>query len=361
MLAAPIMIALSRNCLGPAEEQAVVEVVRSGYLVQGLQVSAFEEAVRRRLGVKHAVACSSGTAAIHLALWALGIGPGDEVVVPALTFPAPANVTAALGATPVFADVEPDTWNVSPRTVAAVMSARTKAVVAVDQFGVPADIRGIAEVAECPVVEDAACALGSTLGEVPCGALGHLATLSFHPRKVVTTGEGGMVLCDDPELVEKAVARRNHGMSTQPPYAVAGLNYRMMEVAAAIGRVQIDRLDGFLETRRALAAVYAREVPLVRQAAPAGARVNHQTFGVLLPESATVADRDRVVATMRKKGVEAQILSFANQLLPAFAATAQSAPVAENVARRGIALPLHPAMSEEDAVQVARVLAEVLA
>jgi perosamine synthetase len=355
------MICLSRNCLGPREEQAVLEVLRSGFLVQGLQVAAFEETLRRRLGVTHAVACSSGTAALHLALWALGIGPGDEVVVPALTFPAPANVAAALGATPVFADVEPDTWNVSPRTVAAVMSARTRAVVAVDQFGVPADVRGIAEVAECPVVEDAACALGSSLGGVPCGALGHVATLSFHPRKVVTTGEGGMVLCDEPTLAEKFVARRNHGMTTQPAYAVAGLNYRMMEVAAAIGRVQLDRLDEFLDERRALAAVYAREVPLPRQAIPEGAAVNHQTYGVLLPVVATVEDRDRVVATMRKQGVEAQILSFANQLLPVFAASAQSAPVAESIARRGIALPLHPAMTGEDAVQVARVLAEVLA
>lgn len=355
------MIPLSRNCLGPREEQAVLEVLRSGFLVQGLQVAAFEEALRHRLGVTHAVACSSGTAALHLALWALGIGPGDEVVVPALTFPAPANVAAALGATPVFADVEPDTWNVSPRSVAAVMSARTRAVVAVDQFGVAADVRGIAEVAECPVVEDAACALGSSLGGVACGALGRVATLSFHPRKVVTTGEGGMILCEEPALVEKLVARRNHGMTTQPPYAVAGLNYRMMEMAAAIGRVQLDRLDDFLEARRRIAAVYAREVPLPRQAVPEGAVVNHQTFGVLLPGVATVEDRDRVVAAMRRKGVEAQILSFANQLLPAFAASAQSAPVAEDVARRGIALPLHPAMTEEDAVQVARVLAEVLA
>lgn len=356
-----MMIPLSRNCLGPLEEQAVLEVIRSGFLVQGLQVAALEEAMRRRLGVRHAVACSSGTAALHLALWALGIAPGDEVVVPALTFPAPANVAAALGATPVFADVEPDTWNVSPRSVAAVMSARTRAVVAVDQFGVPADVRGIALVADCPVVEDAACALGSSLGGAPCGALGPVATLSFHPRKVVTTGEGGMVLCGDAALVDKLVARRNHGMTTQPPYAVAGLNYRMMEVAAAIGRVQLERLDGFLEARRALAAVYAAHVPLPRQAVPEGATVNHQTYGVLLPEAVTIADRDRVVATLRRRGVEAQILSFANQLLPAFAATAQSAPVAEAIARRGIALPLHPAMTEEDARTVAGHLAEVLA
>lgn len=356
-----MMIPLSRNSLGPLEEQAVIEVIRSGFLVQGLHVSAFEEALRRRLGVKHAVACSSGTAALHLALWAMGIGPGDEVVVPALTFPAPANVTAALGATPVFADIEPDTWNVSPQSVAAVMSARTRAVIVVDQFGVPADVRGIAGVADCPVVEDAACALGSTLAGVACGALGPVATLSFHPRKVVTTGEGGMVLCGEAAMVEKLVARRNHGMSTQPPYAVAGLNYRMMEVAAAMGRVQLDRLDGFLEVRRTLAGVYDRLVPLTKQAVPEGATVNHQTYGVLLPEGTTVEDRDRIVATLRRSDVEAQILSFANHLLPAFAASGQKAPVAETIARRGIALPMHPAMSVEDAEQVAKVLAGILA
>jgi perosamine synthetase len=356
-----MIVPLSRNSLGPREEQAVLEVIRSGFLVQGLQVAAFEEALRRRLGVAHAVACSSGTAALHLALWALGIGPGDEVVVPALTFPAPANVTAALGATPVFADIEPDTWNVSPRSVAAVMSARTRAVIVVDQFGVPADVRGIAQLVDCPVIEDAACALGSSLGTTACGALGRIATLSFHPRKVVTTGEGGMILCSDAALVEKLVALRNHGMSTQPPYAVAGLNYRMMEVAAAIGRVQLDRMDGFLQARREIAAVYDAELTLPHQTAPEGALINHQTYGVLLPATVTFEDRDRVVAAMRKKEIEAQILSFANNLLPAFAASAQKAPVAEHVARRGIALPLHPAMTREDAARVVRALQEVLA
>lgn len=354
------MIPLSRNCIGPQEEAAVLEVLRSGFLVQGLQVAALELAIVKRLGATHAVAVSSGTAALHLALWSLGVGRGDEVVVPALTFPAPANVVAALGGTPIFADVEPDTWNVSPRTVAAVTGPRTKAVIAVDQFGVPADLRGIAAAISVPLVEDAACALGSSLDGRPCGTLAPIATLSFHPRKVVTTGEGGMVICEDRAFADRIVGLRNHGMALQPPYSAPGLNYRMPEVCGAIGRVQLERLDGFLEARATIAEIYATDLALVAQRAPAGATVNHQTYGVLLPEGCGVADRDRVVATLRSRGVEAQILSFANNLLPAFATSGQKAPVAESIAARGIALPLHPAMSREDAKKVVATLLEVL-
>ncbi|MBI2894594.1 MAG: DegT/DnrJ/EryC1/StrS family aminotransferase [Deltaproteobacteria bacterium] len=338
----------------------MLDVLRSGFLVQGLQVAAFEVAIVKRTGAAHAVAVSSGTAALHLALWSLGVGRGDEVVVPALTFPAPANVVAALGATPIFADVEPDTWNVSARTVGAVMGSRTKAVVVVDQFGVPADLPGIARAVSVPLIEDAACALGSSFDGRFCGALAPIATLSFHPRKVVTTGEGGMVLCEGQAFADRIVGLRNHGMAFLPPYSAPGLNYRMPEVCAAMGRVQLERLDGFLEARAAIAEIYASELELTTQRALPASRVNHQTYGVLLPEGTGVSDRDRVVVNLRSRGVEAQILSFANNSLPAFAPAGQKAPVAESIAARGIALPLHPAMSREDAKKVVATVREVI-
>ena len=210
------MIRLIIPEIGDEEVQAVSAVLRSGYLVQGKHVEDFEHRVAAFVGVKHAVAVSSGTAALHVALAALDIGPGDDVLVPDFTFPATANVVALLGATPVLVDVDPATFNTTADLLRPAITPRTKAIMPVHLFGQPAEMQPILDLAAehgLAVVEDAACALGALYHGRPCGSLGQLGCFSFHPRKVITTGEGGMIVTDDDALAERLRLLRNHGMA----------------------------------------------------------------------------------------------------------------------------------------------------
>lgn len=263
----PVMI----PWLGEEEAKAASDAVLSGWVAQGPRVAEFERAFAERVGAEHAVAVSSCTTALHLSLVALGLGPGDEVVVPSLSFIATANAVRYVGAKPVFADVDPATGNLTPATVDAVRTPRTKAVLVVHQGGVPADVHALR--ASCadwdlPLVEDAACAIGSTVGGKPVGHGALIAAWSFHPRKLVTTGEGGMVTTDDAEWAARLRRLREHGMnasaadrhaSNKPvleSYLEVGYNYRMTDVQAAIGLVQLGKLDAMIARRRELAARY---------------------------------------------------------------------------------------------------------
>jgi dTDP-4-amino-4,6-dideoxygalactose transaminase len=358
------MIPVMRPLLGSAESDAVAEVIASGWVAQGPKVAEFERRFADHVGAAEAVAVSSCTAALHLALYVLGVGPGDEVIVPSFSFIASANAVRYCGATPVFADVDPLTGNLSPDTVTPLLSGRTKAVMAVHQGGLPADVDALrAACGDVPVVEDAACAAGSTYRGRSVGAGALLAAWSFHPRKLLTTGEGGMVTTDDPALAARLRRLREHGMSVSAAdrhtsgkaiveqYLETGFNYRMTDIQAAIGIVQLGRLTDLVAGRRALARRYHEllaDVPGLRPVRdPDYGTTNYQAFWVLL-EDDVVSERNDVLAALAEAGVSARRGIMAAHLEPAYAdATPSPLPVTELLTARSIILPLHHELTHE--------------
>jgi len=353
------LIRLAKPWIGEDEQRAVAAVLESGQLVQGALVERFEQAVAALVGRRYAVAVSSGTAALQLALKVLSVGPGDEVLCPALSWPSPAHAVRVAGAKVRFVDVDADEWNSTEDGLRAARTGETKAAIVIDQFGNPARAAAVRDaLGALPIIEDAACALGSRFASGPCGSLGRVSCLSFHPRKILTTGEGGMCLTDDEDVAEKLRMLRNHGQ-LRGEFVVAAGNHRMTEIAAALGLAQLQRLDDIVARRRELAALYreglADAVPY--QSSPAGAESNFQTFGVILPQG---RDRNTVCDRMGERGVEAGRLSFAIHKLGSFAGSNASMPIAERVAARGLALPLFPQMRNAEAEEVTKVLLGVL-
>lgn len=353
------MIRLAKPWIGEDEQRAVASVLESGQLVQGALVERFEQAVAAMLGRRYAVAVSSGTSALQIALRALRIGPGDEVLCPALSWPSPAHAVRMAGAKVRFVDVDQSEWNSSPEALRAARTSDAKAAIVIDQFGNPARAEEIRDaLGALPIIEDAACALGSRFASGPCGTLGKVSCLSFHPRKVLTTGEGGMCLTDDEDLAEQLRMLRNHGL-LGGVFVVAAGNSRMTEIAGALGLVQLGRLDEIVSRRRQLAALYREALvgEIDCQDTPEGADSNYQTFGVILPQG---YERDAVREKLRDRGVEAGILSFAIHKLGSFAGNEASLPIAEHIAARGIALPLYPQMRNTEVEEVVRSLRGVL-
>ncbi|UCF46429.1 MAG: DegT/DnrJ/EryC1/StrS family aminotransferase [Myxococcales bacterium] len=353
------MIRLAKPWIGEDEQRAVAAVLESGQLVQGPLVERFEQAVAALVGRQHAVAVSSGTSALQLALRALQVGTGDEVLCPALSWPSPAHAVRVAGAKVQFVDVDQDEWNSSGLALRAARTGDTRAAIVIDQFGNPARAEEIRDgLGALPIIEDAACALGSRFTNGPCGSLGRVSCLSFHPRKILTTGEGGMCLTDDDDIAEKLRMLRNHGQ-LRGEFVVAAGNSRMTEIAAALGLAQLQRLDDIVARRRALAGLYREALggKLDLQSTPAGAESNYQTFGVILPQG---YDRNVVREKLRERGVEAGLLSFAIHKLGSFAGSDASLPIAEHIAARGIALPLYPQMRNAEVDEVVRSLRGVL-
>jgi perosamine synthetase len=366
--------------LGEEEAQAAAEAVRSGWVAQGPRVAAFERAFADHLGVPHAVAVSSCTTALHLAMIGAGVGPGDEVVVPSLSFIATANAVTYVGAVPVFADVDPATGNLTPDTVAEVLTGRTKAVVAVDQGGVPVDldaIRARVEPSGATVVEDAACGAGSTYRGRPVGAAAEIAAYSFHPRKLLTTGEGGMVTCHDAELAARLRRLREHGMSVSAAdrhtaaggasvvetYDEIGFNHRMTDIQAAVGLVQLGKLPAMVARRRELAARYRTLLgPLADRmvaADPAHGTGNHQACWLLLPDGAP--DRTEVLARLAAAGVSARRGIMAAHLEAPYKGTARvPLPATELITHRSLILPLFHTLTEQQQDTVAAALREAV-
>jgi perosamine synthetase len=370
-----VPIPLARPLVGGEEEAAVVEVLRSGWLMQGPRVAEFERAFAVAVGARHAVAVSSGTAALHAMLVALGVGPGDDVIVPSLSFIATANSVVHAGATPIFADVEPRTYNVTAATIEAALTPKTRAIMAVHQLGMPADMRELTALAaqkKIMLVEDAACAVGATYGDVKIGApFGRAAAFSFHPRKVLTTGEGGMVTTDDESLAARLRELRHHGLSLaaarpgEPEsYGSIGWNFRMTDLQAAIGVVQLARLPAIVARRREVAAEYARLLDGVSRVTaphePADRRSNFQTYMIRV-DGMTRDSRREILRRMNAAGVGARPgIQPAHREAP-YVARKVSLPVTERLADETIVLPLHHELTAADQARVVKALADALA
>lgn len=368
------MIRLARPDLDDADIEAVVAVLRSGALVQGQQVAQFEAAVAALVGVEHVIAVTNCTAALQLALLGLGIGPGDVVAVAAYSWISTANVVELCGATPRFVDIDPVTHNLDPTALEAVLAGGSvQAVLPVHTFGRIADmpsIMAVADAAGVPVIEDAACALGAELDGVQAGAWGRAGCFSFHPRKAITTGEGGAIATDDGELADVLRSLRNHGQDPAADtvrFVRAGFNCRMTEMQAAMGVTQMARVDRIIEGRRALVDRYR---PLLHGSGcvlpepPTAAEHVYQSFVVLLP--ADLAGRNaEVIAGLRSRGVEATIGTYHMPLTDHFRSVQHVAPGdypnADDVAGRAVTLPLWNGLSEDDQACVATTLRTVIA
>jgi perosamine synthetase len=335
--------------VGEAEAAAVAEVLESGQLTMGPKVDEFELGLAAACGTSHAMAVSSGTAALYLAVLALDVGPGDEVLVPAYTFPATANVVALAGAKPMLVDIDPATMNLDPGQVE--IGPRTKAIIAVDLFGRPARVEELHD--GVTVLEDAAGALGASRRGQPCGSLGALACLSFHPRKIVTTGEGGAVTTDDAELAIAIRRMRHHGIEPRGDFEIAqpGLNYRLSDILCAVGIPQLARLDELLAARTRIAAGYDQRLQGVvdTPAADDGDVHGWQAYVVQVDGAA------EKIRALREQGIEAQVGTYALHKLAAYRDQGDF-PGASRVFERAIALPFHTRLSESDLDRVAEAL-----
>lgn len=359
------MIRLGDPALETADIDALVDVLRTGHLVQGAEVERFETLIAARTGVKHAVAVSSGTAALHLMLLAAGVGADDEVIVPDFSFPATANAVELAGGRAVLADIVPETFNIDVASAARLVTRKTRAIMPVHAFGQPCDMDALESFARdrgLLLLEDAACAIGSAWRGRPAGGFGNAAALSFHPRKIVTTGEGGAVTTNDDALASAVRQLRNHGQRVvdgRISFRAAGFNYRLTNFQAALGSKQMERLDATLARRRALAGLYrarlAADARIVLPAVAEGAETNWQAFVV------RVARRDDVRARMNELGVESGMGTWAIGLQPAYAGRPDAAPASAEAFRASLALPLHAALTDEEAITVSDALLRAVA
>jgi len=365
------VIQISQPSTGDEEWQAVREPLMSGWLTQGPKVAQFECAFAARHGVRHALAASSCTTALHLILAALDIGPGDEVIVPAFTWVATANVVLYCGATPVLADVERETYNLDPADVARKLSPRTRALIAVHLFGLCADMDALRRVvpAHVVIIEDAACASGASYQGTAAGGLAAAGAFSFHPRKSITTGEGGMVTTNDPHLADTVNMLRNHGAAISEeqrhkgprPYLLAefnllGFNYRMTDLQGAVGLVQLGKLDQFVAERDRWARWYGDQLgslPWLRMPArPLDGIHAWQAFVVYVDVRRAPLPRNDIMERLQSQGISTRPGTHAVHLLgyyrKRFGFVAEDFPAARDCDANTMAIPLHNRMSADD-------------
>ena len=376
MSARQIQIALPVT--GEDEWQALREPIMSGWLTQGPKIQAFERAFAERHKVKYAIATTSCTTGMHLALAALGIGPGDEVIVPAFTWVATANVVLYCGATPVFVDVDPTTYNLDVSQVRGKVTRHTKAIIPVHLFGLCADMDALADAAPgIPLLEDAACAAGAGYHGRPAGSLGTVAAFSFHPRKSITTGEGGMVTTNEEALAEKMIMLRNHGASISeeqrhlgprpyilPDFNLLGFNYRMTDLQGAVGLVQTKKLDQFIDERQGWADYYARELAdvswLRTPVAPVESRHGWQAYVCYVDEKKAPQTRNKLMERLQEQGIATRPGTHAVHMLglyrERFGIHPDDFPAARDCDRCTMAIPLHNRMTEEDYAYVVKAL-----
>jgi perosamine synthetase len=347
------VIPIARPQMGEEEKQRVWEAMASGTLAQGPRVAEFEEGFAAMVGVPHAVATSSGTTALHLALLGYGIGPGDEVITVPFTFIASANSVLYTGARPVLVDVREDDFTMDPALVDAAVTSRTKAIMPVSLYGQPADMPALLAIAErhgLALVEDAAQAHGAAIDDRRSGTWG-AGTFSFYPTKNMTTGEGGMVTTADSELAERMRLLREHGMKVRYHHDVLGYNFRMTDLAAAIGLAQLPRLAGFNERRRAIAARYDAELRgVITPAVPAGVTHVYHQYTI------RVAGRDAFAERLKERGVGSAIYYpipvHRQKPFEALGYGEQRFPVTERLTEQVLSIPVHPSLTDDEVATV---------
>ena len=372
-------IAISLPATGEEEWQAVREPLMTGWLTQGPKVVAFEKAFAERHHAKHALATTSCTTGLHLILAALSIGPGDEVIVPAFTWVATANVVLYCGATPVFADIDPITNNIKPDEIARRLSPKTKAVIAVHLFGLCAEMDAIRAVvpAHVKIIEDAACAAGASYKGTPAGALGYAAAFSFHPRKSITTGEGGMITTNDDQLADIANKLRNHGAEISeeqrhkgprpyllPEFNLLGFNYRMTDLQGAVGLVQLAKLDQFITERQQWAEYYRNQlvdIPWLRMPVfPQNGNHAWQAFVTYVDPDKAPMPRNNIMERLQVQGISTRPGTHAVHMLGYYRDRFDLKPADFQGARdcndNTMAIPLHNRMTEEDYAYVVNAL-----
>lgn len=364
-------IQIATPSLGEEEWQALREPIESGWLTQGPKVAAFEKAFAQRHHVKYAIAVTSATTGLHLALAALNLGPGDEVIVPAFTWVATANAVLYCGGKPVFADVDRTTYNLDMNDVARRITPRTKAIVPVHLFGLCADIEGLRTMLRpgIAIVEDAACAAGAALNGRPAGSLGDLGVFSFHPRKSITTGEGGMVTTNDDRLAERVKRMRNHGASVSeeerhlgprpyllPEFEMLGFNYRMTDLQGAVGLVQLSKLDRFIAERADLAARYRKDLAdlkwLRMPEEPHNGRHAWQACVTYVDPQISLMPRNQIMERLQERGIATRPGTHAVHMLKyyrqQFGFRPDDYPAARDCDQNTMAIPLHNKLSVED-------------
>lgn len=374
-------IFISHPDTGEEEWRALREPLRTGWLTQGPKVEAFEKAFAKRHGVEYALATSSCTTALHLILTALGTGPGDEVIVPAFTWVSTANVVLYCGATPFLVDVDRTTFNIDVAQISKKLSKRTKAIIPVHLFGLCADIGAIAETAPgIPIIEDAACASGSGYQGRSAGSLGMAGAFSFHPRKSITTGEGGIVTTSNEELAAKVNSLRNHGASISeeerhhgsqpyilPDFNLLGFNYRMTDLQGAVGIVQLSKLDRLIDERRNWANYYTQElanIPWLRTPfVPFGYQHGWQAYVCYIEESKAPLSRNDIMKTLYARGIQTRPGTHAVHMLglyrKKFGIRPDDFPVSRDCDRYTMAIPLHNRMTAEDYEYVVKMIKEL--
>lgn len=362
-------ISIANPVFNGNEKEYLMECIDTGWVsANGKFIKEFEKKFAEYCGVKYAVSCSNGTVSLHLILLALGIGPGDEVIMPTLTYIATANAVKYCGATPVFVDSEEGTFNMDPAKIEEKITERTKVIMPVHLYGLPCDMDAILEVAQkhhLLVVEDAAEAHGATYKGRTVGGMGIAGSFSFFGNKVITCGEGGMVTTNDEELYKKMLLLKSQGVSADKRYwhVITGYNYRMTNMQAAVGLGQLEKIDWHIDQRKRIAGLYEKylgDSKLVKlQRVPENCKSVYWMNNVIL-QSQVKKSRDQVMAEMEEHNIEMRPVFYPMHIMPPFYDETASFPVAEMLGERGISLPSHALLTEDDVKYVCDSLKEII-
>jgi perosamine synthetase len=352
------------------EKKYVMDCLDSGWISSiGKYVNEFETKFSAYIGSKHGIACCNGTVALHLALLALDVVPGDEVLMPTLTYVATANAVKYCGAVPVFVDSESDTWNLNPALIASKITPRTKGIMVVHLYGHPVDMDPVMEIARAHnlwIIEDAAEAHGAKYKGRMVGSFGDIATFSFFGNKVITTGEGGMVVTNNSTFAERVRVLKGQGMDPKKRYwfPIIGYNYRMTNIQAAIGLAQLENIQSYLEKRREIAGLYFRHLAELKDSITLTvekkwALHSYWMFSILLKDTSRLP-RDRFMELLAEKGIETRPLFYPMHVMPPYKQSEINFPVSTDVAARGLNIPTHSSLIEEDVVYIAESIKSII-